>query len=158
MHIWIRVLGTLAVTALLTSPLWAPSWGRGLLGEIGLLPFPGNLLVVIAFFGLVALYCASLHVLMKRAGAARPASVWWMFAIPANFVEDFYIVHRVDAQIRSRTTTVARLSWLWLGYGWCGFQILSLFPGIVGLIGGGLALVLWLTHWVLTVVLSRKLR
>ncbi|QRO01514.1 hypothetical protein JRI60_22080 [Archangium violaceum] len=158
MHIVIRILGTAAVTALLTYPLWSPEWGTGLLGEIVLVPFPGNLLIIVGFLGLVAWYCASLQQTLRRAGAARPASVWWMFAIPANFVEDFYIVDRVSDALRPSTSSVTLLSWTALGYGWCGFQILSLFPGPVGVVSGGVAIVLWLTHWVFTLILNRRLR
>lgn len=147
------------MTVLLAYPLWAPTWGTGLLGEIFLVPFPGNLVIVAGFLGLVAVYCATLQLTMRRAGAPRPASVWWMFAIPVNFVEDFYIVHRVGAAVSGRASSVGALrGWLVLGYGWCAFQILSLLPGLIGLVSGGVAIVLWLTHWVLTLVWNRRLR
>jgi len=149
MNVIIRVLGTAAVTGLLTYPLWAPQWGAGLLGEVAAVPWPGNLVIVLVFLGLVALYCATLERLMRAAGAARPASVWWMFAIPANFVEDFYIIGRVASAIADRVQPAVLRRWLILGYGWCGFQILSLFPGWLGLLGGVIAIPLWLAHWML---------
>lgn len=158
MHLWIRIIGTVAVTALLTSPLWAPAWGAGLLGEILLVPFPGNLVVVGGFLALVAAYCLTLQRTLRLAGAPRPASVWWMFAIPANFVEDFYIVQRVGVAIAGAVPPGVLTGWRWLGFGWCAFQIVSLVPGVIGLLGGTVAIVLWLTHWMLTLVVNRRLR
>lgn len=154
----VRVLGTLVVTALLTYPLWAPEWGTGVLGEIAIVPFPGNLAIVVGFFGLVALYCATLHRLATRTGMARPASVWWMFAIPYNFIEDFFIIERVAAALDNHASAVTVRTWRLLGYGWCGAQLVSLLPGEVGWLGGAVALVLWVVHWVLTVRIMRRLR
>lgn len=145
------------MAALLSSPLWAPQWGPGLLGEISVVPFPGNLLIVAGFLALVALYCRTLQVTLKRAGAARTGSVWWMFAIPANFVEDFYIVHRVGTALGGRIDPRARSRWWLLGQTWCAFQIVSLLPGVVGLVGGVVALATWLAHWVATISILKQL-
>ncbi|MBR8657234.1 hypothetical protein KDH83_28345 [Achromobacter sp. Marseille-Q0513] len=157
MHILIRVFGTLAVTALLTYPLWAPQWGAGLLGEIFLVPFPGNLALVLGFLALVALYCATLQRTLRLTGA-RGNVVWWMFAIPANFVEDFYIIHGIGQALRPRCDARRLRTWLMLGNGWCVLQILSLFPGHVGMSAGLLAIALWLAHWRLTIAINRSLR
>lgn len=157
MHALIRILGTLAVTVLLSYPLWAPQWGAGLLGEVFLVPFPGNLLVVLGFLGLVALYCATLQRTLRLAGE-RSRAVWWMFAIPANFVEDFYIVHRVGKALRPHCPAPQVRTWLMLGHGWCVLQILSLLPGLVGMYSGGLAILAWLMHWKLTLSINKALR
>jgi hypothetical protein len=157
MHRWIRVVGTLLVVVALSYPLWAPQWGAGLLGEIFVVPFPGNLLIVVGFLALVALYCRTLQVTMRRAGSSRSGSVWWMFAVPANFVEDFYIVRRIGSVLRGRIAPRIHSSWLLLGHGWCAFQLVSLLPGAVGLTGGTVAVVAWLAHWVLTLGILRRL-
>ncbi len=149
--------GTLLVVALLTFPLWAPQWGTGLLGEIALVAFPGNLLVVVGFLAAVALYCRTLQVTMDRVGAARSRSVWWMFAIPANFVEDFYIVGRVGGALAGHVDHRTRGRWVLLGRSWCAFQIVSLLPGVVGLVGGAVALVAWSAHWVSTLSILKRL-
>jgi hypothetical protein len=156
-HRRIRIIGTLLVVALLTAPWWAPQWGPGLLGEIAVVAFPGNLLIVGGFLALVALYCRTLQATMSRAGAARSASVWWMFAIPANFVEDFYIVNRVGAALDPLVERPALNRWLLLGHAWCALQLLSLLPGVVGLTGGALAIAAWLAHWVSTLSILRRL-
>ncbi|WP_343951861.1 hypothetical protein [Nonomuraea longicatena] len=159
----VRVLGTVCVSILLTYPLWAPQWGSGILGEIAAQGMPSGLLAVAVFFGLVALYCRALQNTLRavrpEARVAAPASVWWMFAIPYNFTEDFFIMRNVSASLagdgRASGGFVRR--WAALGYGWCGFQILSLFPGTAGFVGGGFALLLWAAHWIMTVRLNHML-
>lgn len=159
----IKTLGTLAATILLTYPLWAPGWGSGILGEITALGMPGAPIAFLAFFGLVALYCRALQqtltLVRPGAEAAAPASVWWMFAIPYNFTEDFFIVRAVAASLaadgRFPGGWVRR--WAVLGYGWCGFQILSLFPGTAGYLGGAVAVPLWAAHWISTARANRAL-
>lgn len=149
--------------ALLSYPLWAPQWGQGILGEVAGQPVPVSLVVVGGFFGLVALYCRSLHrtltLVPPDARTAAPASVWWMFAIPFNFTEDFFIVQAVAASLVHDARIPAReLRW-WsaLGYGWSGLQILSLFPGATGYTAGAVALPLWVMHWVATARINCRL-
>ncbi|MEU0989056.1 hypothetical protein [Streptomyces sp. NPDC005953] len=159
----LKVVGTALVTVLLTYPFWAPGWGRGILGEIENQGPLGALLTIAVFFGLVALYCRSLQrtlaLLPPTARAAAPASVWWMFAIPYNFTEDFFIVRNVAASLAADPTTPPRAvrRWAAVGYGWCAAQILSLFPGAAGYLGGAIALVLWAAHWIMTVRFNRRL-
>ena len=153
------VVATIPVVALLTQPLWAPAWGAGILGEVvGLGPL-GAIAGIIVFFGLVALYCNQLYSLARTlptfAREADPRSVWLMFAIPFNFVEDFFIVRAIGAAL-DRAGIARAKPWLIIGFAWCGFQIASLFPGIVGVVSGVLALVVWAVHWVLTVSVLRE--
>lgn len=163
MRIVIRIVGSMGVVVLLSGPLWAPQWGAGILGELTALPLPVTLIVVAAFLGLVALYCRVLHravtLVRPDARAATPASVWWMFAVPFNFVEDFFIVHNVAAGLCAEGGIPARelRCWSALGYGWCTLQVLSLFPGAAGLSGGVLAVPLWAAHWVMTVRINHRL-
>lgn len=158
-----KVAGTVGVVVLIGCPVWAPQWGPGILGEIGALPPVGAAALVIAFFGAVAVYCGALQRTLTsvRADArtASPASVWWMFAIPYNFIEDFFIVRAVGTSLASDGRLPARRVRMWsvLGYGWCALQILSLFPGSAGLLGGATALPVWVAHWALTVRFRREL-
>jgi hypothetical protein len=148
---------------LLSYPLWAPQWGAGILGEIAGQPIVASLTVLAAFFGLVALYCRALQQTLKLvrpdARTASPASVWWMFAIPHNFVEDFFIVQRVVASLAAEARVPAGelKRWSAFGYGWCGLQILSLLPGAAGYAGGAVALPMWAAHWAMTVRINRRL-
>ena len=81
-----------------------------------------------------------------------------MFAIPHNFVEDFFIVRAVAASLTAHGLPGGAVRrWAVLGYGWCGLQIVSLFPGTAGYAGGAAALALWAAHWGLTARLNRTL-
>lgn len=159
----IKAAGTALVSILLSHPLWAPQWGRGILGEVGAQGMPGALIAVAVFFGLVALYCRALQRTMTAvrpaARTASPASVWWMFAIPYNFTEDFFIVRTVTASLTADGHVTGGFIrwWTALGYSWCTLQILSLLPGTTGYIGGAVALPLWAAHWIMTVRVNRML-
>lgn len=153
---------TIPVVALLTQPLWAPQWGTGILGEVAAFGAVGALVSVAVFFGLVALYCRSLQRLTETISpAARvrsPRSVWLMFAIPFNFVEDFFIVADLATSLRrdQRTSQGASRLWLILGLTWCALQIASLLPGVVGVASGVLALFAWVWHWAYTSLISHR--
>lgn len=100
-----RLLLTVPVVVLLTQPLWAPEWGAGILAEVGGLTPMGAAAIVLFFFGLVALYCVSLQRLLlaipPTGRAISPSSIWLMFAIPYNFVEDFFIVGALAKSLRN---------------------------------------------------------
>ena len=157
------VVLTVPVVALLTQPLWAPGWGAGILGELALLGGPGVALAVAVFFVLVAFYCRSLQRLLAlvhpEARRRSPRSVWFMFALPFNFVEDFFIVADLAASLRQdgRTAPKTCRLWLVLGEAWCVLQIASLLPGEAGIVSGTVALLLWVWHWGHTVVIRRRL-
>ncbi|MEO3976646.1 hypothetical protein [Streptomyces sp. CAU 1734] len=159
----VKVLGTVLVTALISRPLWSPGADPGILREVSALGISGALLTVAVFFGLVALYCRLLQRTLALIGpedrAASPASVWWMFAIPYNFTEDFYIVRNLTRSLTAdgRTAPEAVRRWAVLGYAWCAFQILSLLPGTPGYLGGAIAIPLWVAHWIMTARVRRAL-
>ncbi len=157
------ILLTIPVVALLTQPLWAPQWGAGILGEVAAFGPVGAVLALVAFFGLVALYCASLQRLLAIVPAEHrarsPRSVWLMFAIPFNFIEDLVIVADIATSLRRQAVLpdASRRRWLVLGMTWAGLQIASLLPGEVGVVAGVLALVVWVVHWALTAAIRRRL-
>ncbi|WP_435299000.1 hypothetical protein [Timonella sp. A28] len=157
------ILLTIPVTALLTQPLWAPQWGAGILGEIAAFGPVGSVIAMTIFFGLVALYCQSLKRLLEatrpEARSRTPRSIWLMFAIPFNFVEDFFIVADIHSSMRNdgRTAQPALRLWHLLGMAWCILQIGSLLPGTIGVTTGTLALIIWAWHWIYTALIHRKL-
>lgn len=159
----ITVLLTLPVVVLLTQPLWAPEWGAGILAEVAALGVWGALAAVAAFFRLVALYCGALQRLLAAVPAeARrrsPRSVWLMFAIPLNFVEYFFIVADVGHSLAGdgRVPSTSLRVWTVVGTAWCALQLVSLLPRPIGIVGGALAVALWLAHWAHTLVLLRRL-
>ncbi|MBN7135061.1 hypothetical protein A7A76_09870 [Lysobacter enzymogenes] len=158
-----KLVLTVPVAALLTQPLWAPHWGAGILGEIHALGAAGAAVAVLAFLALVAAYCRCLQRLLAAippaARTASPRSVWWMFAIPYNFVEDFFIVAAIAASLRNdgRVPPARRRLWRRLGLAWCALQIVSLLPGALGVAAGAAALPAWAAHWILSVRLLRLL-
>jgi len=158
-----KLLLTLPVCALLTQPLWAPHWGAGILGEVHALGAAGAVFATLTFLALVAAYCRHLQRLLAAiahpARTASPRSVWWMFAIPYNFVEDFFILAAIAASLRNdgRIDPLKQRRWRRLGLAWCGLQIVSLLPGAVGVAGGAAALLAWAAHWALSVRLLRSL-
>ncbi|MEU5407237.1 hypothetical protein [Nocardia asteroides] len=154
---------TIPVVVLLTQPLWAPEWGAGILGEVAAVgPIAGGLTVA-AFFGAVALYCLALQRLLEQvpesARGRSTRSIWLMFALPFNFVEDFFIVGAIDRSLAAdgRTPPNARRLWAATGLAWCTLQIASLLPGPIGVGTGALALLVWAEHWIHTVLLRRRL-
>lgn len=155
---------TIPVVALLTQPVWAPQWGAGILGEIAAFGWLGGIAAIAVFFGLVALYVRALQALLAQVRAPNrirsPRSLWLMFAIPFNFVEDFFIIAEVARSVRAEGAVAERrlVIWRWLGLGWCALQIVSLVPGETGVLAGVLALVAWAAHWVLTAQTTRALR
>ncbi len=130
--------------------------GRGIFGEIALFGPHGALAAVALFLVVVFFYCRdlgrTLAAVSPGARRARPASVWWMFALPYNFIEDFFIIHHVSASLRAEARgNIALAGWRrfgeWSGLGWCGAQIVSLAPNLVGSAAGLVALALWWLHW-----------
>lgn len=131
-------------------------------------PVPA-LAAALVFLGLVLAYCLDLRrtlVLAREPRPAPPNSVWLMFLIPYNFIEDFWIVRHVsqvfdEAFAGPRGKRLATSS-RWLGYGWCGAQLVSLLPTGFGTAAGGVAVVLWIAHWALVrhgnALLSRSLQ
>jgi len=156
------ILLTLPVCVALTQPLWAPNLGSGILGEVALLGLPGAVIALAVFFGLVALYVLTLRRLLAtvRPESRRRSvrSLWLMFAIPLNFIEDFEIVADIAASLRAEGVIApgSVRAWHVIGVGWCTLQLVSLLPGVVGLLGGLGAIVLWGAHWVHTGVLIRR--
>ncbi|MUM19231.1 hypothetical protein FZI91_07985 [Mycobacterium sp. CBMA271] len=163
MRLWTMVL-TIPLVALLLQPVWAPRWGSGILGEVSATGSAAAVITVVVFFGLVALYCRTLQQILvcvpEQDRIRSPRSVWLMFAIPFNFVEDFFIVNDVaaslvgSAAVRTRSVSI----WRATGLAWCSLQIVSLLPGAVGLAGGAAAILVWLGNWTHAAIITRRLR
>lgn len=155
----VKVVGTAAVVMLLVVGAQA---GGGVLGEVARLPPVVAAVAVVGFFAAVALYCRVLGQVLAavppQARATAVGGVWWMFAIPYNFTEDFFIVAAVARSLEHDGTlprAVVR-RWRHVGVAWCMLQVVSLVPGPWGVAGGAAALVAWVVHWRMTLgVLSR---
>ena len=153
--ILVKLAGTLIVCALIWWSLQNPD--QGILRELTSFGPWVAAAVGAVFFCLVAAYARDLQLLLQAISSAhrtaRPASVWWMFAIPYNFVEDFFIIESVAASLQRAEAQHPHLRAIFgrygrlSGFGWCGLQILSLIPHPIGAAAGFLALPLWAWHW-----------
>ena len=162
----LKLLLTALVTVALALPFFIPSMGSGMLEELQRLGGFNATVLITVFLLLVYFYCKDLQrvltLIKPKNRAAKPNSVWLMFLIPYNFIEDFFIVYSVSKSLsnneqRSIKYRINEDFGLLSGLGWCAAQILSLLPGIAGQLAGLLALVLWIIHWRFIRTCIRKL-
>ncbi|RQS52775.1 hypothetical protein [Burkholderia sp. Bp8986] len=141
----------------LAYPLIYPAEGGGVLGEMEMLGPIGGIVVIAVFLALVYAYASDLRTTLKSVNrgsrAAEPNSVWLMFLLPYNFIEDFFIISNVAKSLEAESRINPALSGLRSfgrisGIGWCLAQVLSLIPNTIGTVAGGVAVLLWIWHWV----------
>jgi hypothetical protein len=150
----------IAATWLLCALVWnlwsAPSGQAALQAYVGAIGPLGISALVTTFFVAVGSYCRTrqrcLSLIAAPYRTSSQLSVWLMFLIPYNFIEDFFIVNKVASSLRREASTHPRLAnfpsfGAWSGNGWCGAQILSLVPGSMGEAAGLAAIVVWGSHW-----------
>jgi hypothetical protein len=160
----------LALTALLMAwavwPYFESTTNQSALGEVLSIGIGWTVLIVVAFFGMVACYCLTLQKCLSRIKPenrkASPASVWYMFALPFNFVEDFFIVIHLAHSLEEEKKSNAALRnvndfGLVSGIGWCVAQVLSFIPNAVGQVAGLIGMLLVVYHWVLIWKIGKKL-
>lgn len=153
----IRLILTALLVAWAAGPYLDHSTNESVLNEllrIGIVP---SILVIGAFFVMVAFYCRTLQrcltLIKPENRKAKPTSVWYMFAIPFNFVEDFFIVIDVANSLEAEKKSNPRLKdvsdfGMVAGIGWSIAQVLSFVPNLVGQIAGLVGMVLVIYHWV----------
>lgn len=152
----VKLLLTLLVAGALAYPLLQPGVGAGVFRELEMLgPFAAISLTLLFLFA-VFLYCRDLQralALVRPAyRSASPRSVWLMFLLPYNFIEDFFIIAHVAQSLRREAESNDALRsfshfGMLTGIGWCSAQVLSLIPHAIGSLAGLLAVPLWLVHW-----------
>ncbi|POA31817.1 MULTISPECIES: hypothetical protein [unclassified Pseudomonas] len=151
-----KVLLTLPVAWALAWPLVHPSVAGGIFSELEALGSIGAWILTLVFLIAVFFYCRdlqrSLTLVKPSSRVASPRSVWLMFLLPYNFIEDFFIVAHVARSLRREARHNKALGsfksfGLFSGLGWCTAQIVSLLPNELGSLGGALALPLWIVHW-----------
>jgi hypothetical protein len=152
----VKIALTLPVAYALAYPFLNPTVEGGVFKEVMMLGLVGTLVTAIVFLTLIFLYCRdlqlSLSLVSPEARQASPRSVWLMFLLPYNFVEDFFIVTNVAVSLRKESEYNSALQLfksfgLVTGLGWCTAQIVSLLPNAVGSVAGMLALPFWIIHW-----------
>lgn len=152
----IRIILTGLLVAWAVMPYFNNSTNDSVLNEIfriGILP---SFLIISAFFIMVGFYCRTLQrcltLIKPENRKAKPTSVWYMFAIPFNFVEDFFIVINVANSIEEEKKTNITLKnvsdfGMISGIGWSIAQVLSFIPNFIGQIAGLLGMILVIYHW-----------
>jgi hypothetical protein len=122
--------------------------------------------VFLLFFGMVAFYCKSLQqcleLIKPENRKLQPKSVWYMFLIPFNFVEDFFIVIDLSNSIEKEAESNPKLHsvkdyGMITGIGWSIAQLLSFIPNYIGQFAGVIGLILVVKHWLLIVKINRLL-
>lgn len=162
----IKLLLTLVVGVALVYPFVRTTPGAGVLSTVESIGTVAIVSITISFLIAVAFYCRTLQRCLRlvrpTARAAEPKSVWYMFLIPYNFVEDFFIVHNVTRSLQAEAALNPALTGMrrfgaFSGFGWCVAQIVSLLPNRVGEIAGVVALVLWGIHWAFIHRINKRL-
>jgi hypothetical protein len=114
-------------------------------------------LLVSGFLGLVTIFCKDIQTCLELINPNNrkmsPKSTWFMFLMPFNFIEDFFIVINLSNSIEAEAQTNPKLQsikdfGMVTGIGWSIAQILSFIPNTVGQIAGLLGIVLVVLHWI----------
>lgn len=141
MNVFIKIVLSTVLLICGLAPFFEPSNETGTLDSIFTLGIYGSIGLFLVFFTAIWFYCQSLQRCLTNIAAsnrkATPKSVWYMFLIPYNFIEDFFIVINISNSIEAEAKNNPKLSsinhfGLTTGTGWCIAQILSLIPNFGG--------------------------
>jgi hypothetical protein len=152
----LKIALSLLVGAALLYPFFAAEPVGGVFAELQLFGTAGAVAAATVFLLLVALYARdlsrTLQLVAPASRTASPASVWWMFLLPYNFIEDFFIVANVARSLEREAAQNAALArfrsfGMRSGIGWCAAQLVSLVPNEIGSAAGAVAVVAWGWHW-----------
>jgi hypothetical protein len=152
----IKVILSVLVGFALVYPFLNPVDSGGVLNEINMFGPIGASVIIVAFLLLVFMYAFDLSRCFKLIKPvyrqATPESVWLMFLLPYNFIEDFFIIINLARSLRLESDRNPELKSLGSyglisGVGWCTSQILSLIPNNIGSLAGFFAIVFWAWHW-----------
>ncbi|MBO0356056.1 hypothetical protein J0656_18705 [Muricauda ruestringensis] len=166
MNATIKVILTALLLFIVAHPYFQEGEISGGLNELKYLGTIPSILLVMAFFVAIAFYCRSLQNVLRKVKpenrTRKPNSVWFMYLIPFNFIEDFFIVIDVAHSLKNEMQTNKNLIrfgdfGLTLGIGWSVAQLFSFIPNITGQISGVIGLVLWIIHWVVIHRISKEL-
>ena len=156
MMMLVKIILSIPIGIGLVYPFIQANAAGGILNEIRFLGFYGSILFIALFLLLVLFYIFDLIKTLKlvspSARKAQPKSVWLMFLLPYNFIEDFFIVANVARSLKAEAAINPSLAsfksfGMVSGLGWCIAQIISLIPHPLGSVAGLVAMSLWGWHW-----------
>jgi hypothetical protein len=165
-NISIKFVLTVMLIAWAIMPYLNNTANESALAEIFKIGIVWSLLIIACFFVMVAFYCRTLQkcltLIKPENRKAEPNSVWYMFAIPFNFVEDFFIVIKVANSIEEEKRSNQSLKnvsdfGIISGIGWSIAQLLSFIPNIMGQIAGLVGMILVIYHWIQIVKINKLL-
>lgn len=166
MNILIKLVLTALLVWWVALPLVEQSPGNNVLSEILATGIVESILIIAAFFIMVAFYCRTLQkcfsLIQPQNRKAQPHSVWYMFALPFNFIEDFFIVINLANSIEAEKKTNQKLdhvkdNGMVTGISWSIAQLMSFIPNIVGQTAGLLGMLLVIVHWIQVAKINRIL-
>lgn len=126
----------------------------------------GSAAIIIIFFTAIGFYCMDLkrclELIEPKNRKANPKSVWYMFLMPYNFIEDFFIMINISNSLEEEAKENKKLEnnndfGMTTGIGWCIAQILSFVPNYAGQIASIIGLILWIIHWIFILKMNRLL-
>lgn len=166
MNVLIRLVLTGLLVAWAVMPYYDDSRNDSVLNEVLRIGILQSVLILGAFFVMVGFYCRTLQrcltLIQPQNRKMKPTSVWYMFAIPFNFVEDFFIVINLANSIEEEKQSNLKLKrvtdfGMVSGIGWSIAQILSFIPNEVGQTAGLVGMILVVYHWVQIAKINRLL-
>ena len=167
MNILIRLILTALIVSWAVFPFIENPQNESVLGEIASVGLLSFIIIIAVFFMLIALYCRTLYTCLKlitpQNRKASPTSVWYMFLMPFNFIEDFFIVINLSHSIEAERKTNLKLQTvkdhgLVSGMGWCIAQIMAFIPNVIGQVSGTVSVILVIYHWVQIARINRLLK
>lgn len=167
MNLLVKIILTILLVAIGIYPYFEAGDAPGGLTELQSLGIFWSLIIVVVFFIAIAYYCKTLQKVLElvqpQNRTRKPKSVWFMYLIPYNFIEDFFIVIDISNALKNELESNMHLSkfgdfGLTLGIGWSIAQIFSFVPNLVGQVAGFVGLILWIIHWRLMMKIIRALQ
>lgn len=152
----LKVILSIPIGIGLAYPFMNQDAAGGILGELKIFGPTGSVVAVLVFLLLVLFYALdlirSLNLVSPASRKAKPNSVWLMFLLPYNFIEDFFIIANVSNSLKSEAASNPALATfksfgMISGLGWCAAQVVSLIPNQIGSAAGLVAIVFWIWHW-----------
>ncbi|SED05802.1 hypothetical protein SAMN04489761_4133 [Tenacibaculum sp. MAR_2009_124] len=158
MNTFIKIILTALLVLIASFPYFQNGQAPGGLSELQYMGIIPSIILVVGFFTAIAFYCYTLQKVLQNVKpdnrTRKPKSIWFMYLIPFNFIEDFFIVIDVSNSLKNEMKTNKNLTkfgdfGLTLGIGWSVAQLFSFIPNIAGQISGLIGIILWIIHWVL---------
>lgn len=153
----LKVILSIPIGIGLAYPFMYADVSGGILGELKFFGSIGSVIVMLLFLMLIYFYALdlikSLRLVAPTSRKAKLNSVWFMFLLPYNFIEDFFIVSNVAKSLKAEALINPELAsfksfGMISGVGWCTAQLISLIPNHLGSIAGLVAIVFWVWHWI----------